>query len=90
MKLIIKYLKPYLGFLSLTFIIKVIGTIIELIIPYILSHIVDVIIPKVALLSKDDSSKRILIEIIFWGLMMIVCAAAAYICNVIAKLRFPP
>lgn len=87
MKLIIKYLKPYLGFLSLTFIIKVIGTIIELIIPYILSHIVDVIIPKVALLSKDDSSKRILIEIIFWGLMMIVCAAAAYICNVIANRR---
>ena len=87
MKLITKYLKPYSWYLAFTFIIKAIATITELIIPYILSHIIDVIIPKVTLLGKDDSTKGILLEIILWGGMMIVCAAAALLFNVIANRR---
>ena len=46
MKLIAKYLKDYRAFLAVTLVIKAIGTLVELIIPYILSHIVDVIVPK--------------------------------------------
>ncbi len=76
MKLILKYIKPYRGFLAITLLIKAIGTVVELIIPYILSHIVDVIVPK-----------QVLGEIIFWGMMMIVCAAVAQICNVVANRR---
>ena len=76
MKLILKYIKPYRGFLALTFLIKALGTIVELVIPYILSHIVDVIVPK-----------QVIGEIIFWGVMMMVCAALALICNVIANRR---
>ena len=87
MKLIAKYLKPYKGFLTITLIIKAIGTVTELIIPYILSHIIDVVIPKVELLSKTESSSKILFEIIFWGGMMILCAAAALVFNVVANRR---
>lgn len=87
MKLIMKYIKPYLGFLSITLCIKALGTIIELIIPYILSHIVDVIIPKVEALGNSDSASPVLYEIIFWGVMMIICASAAWLCNVIANRR---
>ena len=76
MNLILKYLKPYRGFLAITLLIKAIGTVVELIIPYILSHIVDVIVPK-----------QVIGEIIFWGMMMIVCAAVAQICNVVANRR---
>ena len=76
MKLILKYIKPYRGFLALTFIIKAFGTIVELIIPYILSHIVDVIVPK-----------QVIGEIVFWGIMMMLCAALALICNVVANRR---
>lgn len=83
MKLIMKYIKPYLGFITLTLIFKGLGTIVELIIPYILSHIVDVVIPKV----EADSATSVLYEIIFWGVMMIVCAAAALLFNVIANRR---
>ena len=83
MKLIMKYIKPYLGFITLTLIFKGLGTIVELIIPYILSHIVDVVIPKV----EADSAISVLYEIIFWGVMMIVCAAAALLFNVIANRR---
>ena len=76
MKLILKYLKPHTAFLAITLLIKAIGTVVELIIPYILSHIVDVIVPK-----------QVLGEIIFWGLMMIVCATLAVLCNVVANRR---
>ena len=87
MKLITKYLKPYFGFLIFTLIIKTTGTVAELIIPYILSHIIDVIIPKVTLLGEGDSARGVLLEIIFWGGMMILCAAAALTFNVIANRR---
>ena len=87
MKLIIKYLKPHFGFLSLTLLIKTLATVSELIIPYILSHIIDVIIPKVTELSAGESSRSILLEIILWGGMMLLCAALAWSLNVTANRR---
>ena len=87
MKLILKYIKPYRGFLILTLVIKMLATLIELIIPYILSHIVDVVIPRVAELGADESAGGILGDIIFWGFMMVLCALAALVCNVVANRR---
>ena len=74
MKTLIKYLRPFylrmLGGLS----IKIMGTVVELFIPYILTHILENVI-----LAQDIK------KIIFWGLLMILCAAAACICNIIAN-----
>lgn len=87
MKLIMKYIRPHIGFIIFTFVIKAAATISELIIPYILSHIIDVIIPKVTLLSRDDSAGGILAEIILWGGFMLVCATLAMVLNVVANRR---
>ncbi len=74
MKMILKYIKPYSSFMLVTLLIKTVGTLIELFIPYILSHIVDDIVPK-----------QILSEIFFWGFMMLLCAAVGFFCNVVAN-----
>lgn len=54
--------------------IKITGTLIELMIPYILSHILKNVVAK-------ESVKQILL----WGLLMIACAAAACIFNIFAN-----
>lgn len=54
--------------------IKITGTLIELMIPYILSHILKNVVAK-------ESVKQILL----WGLLMIACAAAACIFNICAN-----
>lgn len=74
MKMIFKYIKPYTAFMLVTLFIKTAGTLVELFIPYILSHIVDDIVPK-----------QVLSEIFFWGFMMLLCAAVGFVCNVIAN-----
>lgn len=68
--------------LSLT--IKVLGTMVELALPYILSHIIqNVIRPMGAETSPDlaDGSRRIVI----WALIMIVCAFLGVLGNVTAN-----
>lgn len=74
MKLLFKYLKPYKWFIALAFIIKTAASLIELVIPYIMSHILDEVVP-----DKD------LTKIILWGVAMIVCALLACFGNVIAN-----
>lgn len=54
--------------------IKITGTLIELMIPYILSHILKNVVAK-------ESVKQILL----WGLLMIACAASACIFNICAN-----
>ena len=39
MKMVFKYLKPYLGRMGIGLVIKVIGTLMDLAIPYLLTHI---------------------------------------------------
>ncbi len=73
MKTVLKFLKPYLRRMGLGFTIKTLGTLIELLIPYILSHIL------------KDVIEREIKDIIFWGIMMMVCAAVACILNIIAN-----
>ncbi|MEE0946570.1 MAG: ABC transporter ATP-binding protein [Acutalibacteraceae bacterium] len=74
MKTLIKYLKPYYFRMLCGLIIKVTGTVVELFIPYILSHILENVIKN-----------RSVADIIYWGLLMLICAAVACICNIIAN-----
>ena len=75
MKEIIRhYLKPYAPRMSVGFLIKFIGTIMDLCIPYILAHIIDFIIP---LQQKS--------LILYWGMLMIACSFLAVSFNIIAN-----
>lgn len=74
MKYVIRYVKPHLPTMAYGFAIKFTGTIMELLIPYILSYIIDEITPK------ND-----IFLVVKWGLLMIVCAALVFICNVWAN-----
>lgn len=74
MKRILVYLKPHLRFMSFTLTVKCFATLIELALPYILSHIIDNVISPVAEMDSPDI-KSIIIKICFWALTMIACAA---------------
>ncbi len=74
MKLLYRYLRPYFGVMALGLAIKIIGTLVELLLPYVLSHILDHIVP----LGEVP-------PILFWGAVMVLCAALALIFNVIAN-----
>lgn len=74
MKFLISYLKPFKWKMLLGFLIKVIGTVAELFLPLILTHILDNVIG-----TLDAGS------IVFFGVLMIICAAAACGCNIIAN-----
>lgn len=73
MKMVFKYLEKYYGRMTLGLSIKVAGTLVELLLPYILSHILADVI------GKEIS------DIVFWGVLMIVCSATACLCNIIAN-----
>lgn len=73
-EIIMRYLKPYYPRMGVGFLIKFIGTIMDLCIPYILAHIIDFIIP---LQQKN--------LIIYWGMLMIVCSFLAVSFNIIAN-----
>ena len=74
MKRLIKYLKPYLPKMSLGLFIKFIGTIMDLLIPWILAYMIDQVVP----------TKRV-DHIVFWGGAMIFCALIALLANIVAN-----
>ena len=74
MKLLIQYLKPYRWFIVLALSIKTAGTLVELFIPYILSHILDSVVPTGSVGN-----------ILWWGVGMLICAALALTGNVVAN-----
>ncbi|MBQ7380049.1 MAG: ABC transporter ATP-binding protein [Clostridia bacterium] len=78
MKLVIKYLKPFGFSLLIGFIIKVAGTLVELALPYILSHMLGVVVPK----SAPSGN---LVPVFAWGGIMILCAVAALVLNIVAN-----
>ncbi len=78
MKLVIKYLKPFGISLLIGFCIKVAGTLAELALPYILSHMLDVVVPEHA--PTGD-----LTLVFVWGGVMLLCAVAALVLNIIAN-----
>ena len=74
MKRVFKYVGIYKVRMIIGLIIKVIGTLMDLAIPYILSHIIDEIIP-----TKD------LNKVIMYGIIMLICCAIGFSFNVIAN-----
>ena len=74
MKLILRYMKPYLGAILFGMLIKLIGTTCELMIPYILEHMIDNIVPL------GDIKLMIL-----WGIIMMTMAFLTRTLNVIAN-----
>lgn len=73
-QIIFKYMRSYYGRMVVGFVIKFVGTIMDLCIPYILAHIIDYIIPM------EDRSL-----VILWGSLMILCSVLAVTFNVIAN-----
>ena len=76
MRTVFQYLKPYRLRMFFGFCIKVTGTLSELALPYILSHI----LKNVVFFSGIG-------EIVFWGILMILFAALAWILNITANRR---
>ncbi len=73
-KVLTYYLKPYYVRMAGGFVIKFIGTIMDLLIPWILAYMIDEVVP-----TKDIRA------VFVWGLLMIVCAFFAVAGNIIAN-----
>lgn len=74
MKRIFPYLRPYLPRISLGLAIKFTGTIMDLLLPWILSYMIDDVVPL-----KEVP------RIVFWGGAIVACAAVALITNIVAN-----
>ena len=74
MKRIFSYMKKYLPRMSGGLVIKIIGTLFDLIIPYLLSYIIDDIVPL-----KSNSL------VLKFGVLMLLSAGCCFIFNVVAN-----
>ena len=74
MKLLLEYLKPRRLYIAGTLTIKTLATLVELVIPYILSYILDDVVPRGQVRN-----------VVFWGGVMLLCAALACVGNIIAN-----
>lgn len=74
MKTIITYLRPFYKRMSLGLMIKIAGTLVELALPYILSHILENVVVRQEIKL-----------IILWGGAMVACAGLACLCNIVAN-----
>lgn len=74
MKLLKKYLHPYIGRMSLGVSIKFFGSLMDLLLPWILAYIIDTIIP-----TKNVSA------IFLWGGVMLLCSVIAVVTNILAN-----
>lgn len=73
-QLVGRYIKPYYPRMGVGFLIKFIGTIMDLCIPYILAYIIDSVIP-----AKDRAL------VLWWGFLMVLCSLLAVVFNIIAN-----
>ena len=74
MHLILRYLKPYWGRVAVGMSIKLLGTVMDLLIPYILAYIIDTVTP-----THNMSL------VLLWGGMMVLSSGLALIFNVLAN-----
>ncbi len=74
MKLIFRYMGRYWRLVVLAMITKLLATVTELLLPYILEHIIDVVVPK-----------EEIAEVIFWGVLMFLTAILCRTLNVKAN-----
>lgn len=73
-KKIAEYLRPYLGRMSVGMVIKFTGTVMDLLLPYILATTIDRVIP-----AKNIPA------VFMWGGIMILCSVAALVTNIAAN-----
>ncbi len=73
MKTVIKYLREFQAKMILGLIIKIIGSVAELMLPYILSHIL------------ANALGRSVEDILFWGILMLACSGVACVFNIVAN-----
>lgn len=73
-QLIGRYIKPYYPRMGAGFLIKFIGTVMDLCIPYILAYIIDSVIPE-----RERG------PVLWWGFLMVVCSLLAVAFNIIAN-----
>lgn len=76
------YLRPYYGRMSLGLMIKIAGTLAELALPYILSRILDDVVPEAVEAGRENDGIRL---ILLWGGLMVLCAVAALVFNIVAN-----
>lgn len=69
-----QYLRPYIPRMTIGLIIKFVGTIMDLLLPWILSYLIDDVVPKGSMPL-----------ILWWGFAMMICAAVALITNILAN-----
>ena len=74
MRLIFRYLRPLRRSMAFGLTVKMLATLLELALPYILSYILDSVVP----LGQ-------ITPILVWGVAMVLCALGAYIGNVVAN-----
>lgn len=78
MKRVFGYLKPYKLRLAISLLIKTIGTLVDLAIPYVLSHIIDNVIPRA------EVSGSVTEVLLYGGVMLVFCAIGVSF-NIIAN-----
>mgnify|MGYP000857306839 CR=1 FL=1 len=74
MRKILEYIKPYVSRMILGLIIKFTGTIMDLLLPWILSYTIDDIVPQ-----KNVSL------VYLWGVIMLICSVVALVTNIVAN-----
>ena len=74
MRMLFSYLKPYRWRMALGLSIKVVATLLELLLPFILSHILENVIVTLQIG-----------RVVFFGVIMIVCAGIACLLNITAN-----
>ena len=73
-RIITLYLRPYYGRMAVGFLIKFIGSIMDLFIPWILAYVIDTVIPT----GRIE-------RIYLWGVVMLLCSILAVSFNIIAN-----
>ncbi len=76
MRFVFSYINKYRFSVALAMGIKLLGTLVELMIPYILEHLIDDVVPR------GEAA-----PVLFWGFLMIAVAAATRYLNVTANRR---
>ncbi len=74
MKFLLKYMSAMKWYIILTLTVKVSASLIELAIPYVLSHILDNVVLE-----------RSVVHIVTWGVIMVICSLLACIGNILAN-----
>lgn len=82
MKRLFAYLRPFAGRMTVGLTIKILGTLVELALPYILGRILNDVIQQFA---GDATPDRGIRTILLWGGVMAVCTLLAMVFNVVAN-----